>query len=459
MSESAPDPRVLTGPLLRTFVAYAVPSLIGLVAISTASIVDGMFVSRFVGADALAAVNLLLPYVTLLFGLALMLAMGGSVLAGHSLGAGDRRAASGTFSKSVLAVLLLSSAAALIGNVFDHGLYRLLGAPAHLFPLMREYFRVISLALVVQLCTLVVYYFVRLDGRPRLATLAVVTGALSNIALNAWLVAGLGLGVRGAAYATALAQLLQLAILLSHFRSPRSTLRFRLAQRDWGSLGRSAAYGASELVNEVSVGLVALLIHWLLVKRVGVHGIAAFTVVNYATFASLMIYYGASDALHLLVSQNLGAGQLARARAFFRCALCCVAAFGVLLAGALLGFGEGWLALFVEGARPEVMQQASAFLQVMWPLLLVNGLNVVITVYLAAAQRPVQAGLLALSRSLVLPAGFLLVLALLLPSLPFVVALPLAEGATLVLGLALLWRHRADAPSVLATTGERVAVP
>lgn len=455
MSEQAPDQSVFAGPVLRTFLAYAAPSLVGLVAISTASIVDGLFVSRFVGPDALAAVNLLLPYFTLLFGLALMLAIGGSVLAGHSSGAGDRQAASATFSKSVVAVVVLSGAAALFANAFDHGLYRLLGAPPQLLPLMREYFRVISLALIVQLGTLVVYYFVRLDGRPGLATAAVVTGALTNIGLNSLLVAGLGWGLRGAAYATALAQLLQLAVLLSHFRSPRCTLRFSLRQRDWSELGRSAFCGTSELVNEVSVGLVALLLNWLLVRRVGVHGVAAFTVVSYATFASLMVYYGACDALHLLVSQNLGAGNAARARAFLRCALGCVLGFGVLLAGALLGFGERWLGLFVADARPEVLEQARAFLRVMWPLLLINGVNVVITVYLAASQRPAQAGLLALSRSLVMPGAFLLALAFAAPSVPFAAALPLAEAATLLLGLVLLLGRRPTAPAVVARASER----
>jgi Na+-driven multidrug efflux pump len=458
MSQGAPQYDVFDGPVLRTFVYYAMPSLVGLVAISTASIVDGMFVSRFVGPDALAAVNLLLPYFTSLFGISLMLAMGGSVHAGRSLGEGDVASASAMFSKSLIAVVVLSAAAALVSNVYDQTLYRLLGAPPQLFPLMRDYFRVISAALVVQLGTLVVYYFVRLDGRPVLATTAVVSGALTNIALNALFVGYLGHGVSGAAWATALAQLLQLGVLLSHFVSGGSKLRFSLAQRDFGKLWRSAYTGVSELVNEVSVGIVALVINWLMVSRIGVHGVAAFTVVNYATFASLMVYYGAADALHLLVSQNLGAGNLARARAFLRCALVCVAGFGALLAGSLLAFGDDWLRLFVAGKSPEVTSQAAAFLSVIWPLLLLNGANVVFTVYLAAVQRPGAASLLAVSRSLVLPAVLLVALAFWAPSWPFLLALPLAEGGTLLLGIALLRRDEPERAPTLTTAAEGVVV-
>jgi Na+-driven multidrug efflux pump len=329
-------------------------------------------------------------------------------------------------------------------------LFHLLGAPSSLFPVMREYFQIISLALVVQLATLVVYYFVRLDGRPVLATSAVVSGALANIALNALFVGHWGWGVRGAAYATAVAQLLQLAVLLSHFRSGKSRLRFRAWHESWRDLGGSAVSGASELVNEVSVGVVALLLNWLMVSRVGVHGVAAFTVVNYATFASLMVYYGAADALHLVVSQNIGAGSPQRARAFLRCALLCVVGFGVLLAGSLLTFGASWVRLFVSGTRPEVVEQALALLHVMWPLFLVNGANVVFTVYLAASHRPAPASLLALSRSLVLPAVFLMGIACLFPSRPFVLALPLAEGVTFLFGIALLLR-RSPAPALGAS--------
>lgn len=463
MSEGELERDVFDGPVLRTFMYYAVPSLIGLVAISTASIVDGVFVSRFVGSDALAAVNLLLPYFTLLFGLSLMLAMGGSVQAGRSLGEGNVAAASATFSKSVVAVVILSSLAALCGNVFDTTLFRLLGAPDSLFGVMREYFRVISAAMVVQLATLVVYYFVRLDGRPVLATAAIVTGALTNIALNALLVGHLGWGIGGAAYATAFAQALQLGVLLTHFASGKAKLRFSLKQRQWSDLGRSAYHGASELVNEVSVGVVALVINWLLVRRVGVHGVAAFTVVNYVSFASLMVYYGAADALHLLVSQNLGAGKPERARSFLRCALAAVAGFGALLAGALLSFGDRWLSLFVEGERPEVTQQAGAFLHVIWPLLLFNGTNVVFTVYLAATLRPGSASLLALSRSFVLPAAFLLALAFLAPSLPFLAALPLAEVVTFLLGVVLLLRREPErerqSQTAPLTTTEGATVP
>jgi Na+-driven multidrug efflux pump len=456
MSKDAVEARVLEGPILRTFIAYAIPSLIGLVAISTASIVDGLFVSRFVGSDALAAVSLLLPYFTTLFGVSLMFAVGGSVRAGRYLGAGDLSAANAMFGKSLVAVVVVSACAAALGNANDELMYRLLGAPPQLFPLMREYFRPISAAMVVQLAGLLLYYFVRLDGRPVLATAAVVGGAAANVALDALFVGHWRLGVGGSAWATLLAQLLQLCVVGSHFASRRARLRLELPRRGFSELFRSAFNGASELVNEVSVGAVALIVNWLMVSRVGVHGVSAFTIVNYASFASLMVYYGLSDSLHLLVSQNLGAGKVARTRALLRSALCCAVGFGALACGSLLLFGDRVFALFADGSSPQVLEQALGFLALLWPVLLMSGANVISTVYLAAMHRPAPAALLALSRSLVLPAGFLLGLALLAPDTPFLLAFPLAEAATLALAVTLTRPLASRAAAPLAREGRVV---
>jgi Na+-driven multidrug efflux pump len=238
---------------------------------------------------------------------------------------------------------------------------------------------------------------------------------------------------------------LQLTVLLSHFVSHQGRLRFSSVQSNWGELGRSAFNGASEFVNEVSVGIVMLVLNWLMIRRVGVDGVAAFTVVNYAVFTSLMLFYGVADALHLLVSQNLGARNVARIRAFVQTAFGCVLLLSALFALALRRFGEHWLLLFVDGSSQTVLDKAQEFLRIVWPLFLVNGLNVVFTVYLAATHRPLPAGLLALARSLLLPAGFLLILAFGLPELPFLLALPLAEWATFVAGVCLFARYRPEA--------------
>src|SRR5690554_6790582 len=102
------DNPILTGPFWPVFFRYALPSVAGLLALTTANIVDGIFIGNFAGADALAALNLLIPWFTFLFGMALALAIGGTVRAGRYLGEGRTEAASAIFSKCLMATLALA---------------------------------------------------------------------------------------------------------------------------------------------------------------------------------------------------------------------------------------------------------------------------------------------------------------------------------------------------------------
>jgi Na+-driven multidrug efflux pump len=357
------------------------------------------------------------------------------------LGEGDVAAASAVFSTSVLAVLTFATGAALLTSLFPEALFRLLGAPADLRPELHSYFRVATWSLVPQLLGLVVYYFVRLDGRPVLATGALVGGAASNLALDALFVVVFDWGLPGAALATGLAQLIQLAVLSHHLRSGRGQLRFRFAAVEWRNLGRIAFGGTSEFVNEVSAGVVMLVLNFLMLARVGAHGIAAYSVVGYAIFVSLMLYYGVADALHVLLSQNLGAGNAPRIRRFVELGVGCVAALSTLFFAVSWWLAEYWAGIFVASSSEDVRSRAAALLRTVSPLFLVNGLNVVLTVYLASMQRPAAAGLLALGRTLVLPAGLMLLLDFLAPELPFVLALPLSEWAMLAAGALIYSRH------------------
>ncbi|MBO6851790.1 MAG: multidrug transporter MatE, partial [Marinobacter sp.] len=167
--KESPNP-ILTGPHWPVFFRYALPSVAGLLALTTANIVDGIFIGNFAGADALAALNLLIPYFTFLFGMALALAIGGTVRAGKYLGEGKPEAASAVFSKCLIATFTLALAATGLCLLFHESLYRLLGASPELYPLMSEYFLVIIWVMVVQLVAMVLYYFIRVDGLPVLAT-------------------------------------------------------------------------------------------------------------------------------------------------------------------------------------------------------------------------------------------------------------------------------------------------
>ena len=441
MQASYTDNDVLNGPIFSTFLRFAIPSILGLLAITTASIVDGIFIGQFVSSAGLAAITLLIPFFTLIFAIALMFSIGGAVRAGSYLGQNNIEAASAVFSKCLISILVVSLLFMGFSLILDRQILTLLGAPDELITLVLPYFHIICVVLVLQVTSMVLYYFIRLDNRQKLGTFALVAGALINIALDALFIISLEMGLKGAAMATLAAQIVQMLILSTYFLSKNRRLRLLLRPGNWSEVAKVAYNGLSEFVNELSGGMVILLLNWLLIIHQGVSGLAAFAVINYLIFISLMIYYGIADALHLLISQNHGAAQAKRIRDFLITAMVIVLGLSLSIISVLLLYPEWLIQLFLQDDAVESQQLSAQFILLVWPLFVVNGLNVTLSVYLTAMQKPLPSMLVALTRGLLLPAALLLLFVALLPDKQFLIALPLAEWLTFIFALVLCWKY------------------
>jgi MATE family, multidrug efflux pump len=412
---------------------------------TSASLVDGVFIGNYVGVTALAAVNLIIPIVTLLFGVGMMLAIGGSVRGGKYLGEGDTAAASAIFSKTLVAVAIYGVAAISLGLAFEEQLFRGLGATAELFPVMSEYYRILMPFLFAQLIVVVQYFFVRLDGFPNLASTALVIGALLNFLLDYLFIGVYGWGLRGAAFATGLSQALPMLVMMLYFFMPRRKLGFSLRQKNWTEVLQAGYNGISEFINEVSGATIAFICNWMLIQRAGVTGVAAITVVNYLLFIGFMMFFAISDSIQVMISQNFGARNAERIRGFLQTAGISIAVLSVVFIVVLTTVSEPLITLFVdESNSAATVALATGFVAYVWPLFLFAGFNMLISGYLTAIHLPFQSGLVALCRSLIFPAGFLLAFYLLLSDFRFLAALPVAEGLTFGLALVIFLYHRPD---------------
>lgn len=428
MSKNTSNTSPESGPIIATFFRFVIPSTLSLLAISTASIVDGFFIGNYLGADALAAVNLLMPYFALLFGIALMFAVGGSVKASIHIGEKQYASASSLFSQIFFVVLAMVILAVPLSLIFSNYLFAALGADSSIYPLMQSYFEIFCFVTIVQLACLVMYYFIRADNRPELGMRALMLGALINIALDALFIGKLGWGVEGAAWATLIAQVIQLLYISSYFFSGRNNLKLCWPAFNFKELGFSAFNGFSEFINEFSIGLVILVFHWVISRQSGVEGIAAFSVVNYLIYISLMVYYGIIDAMHVLLGQNFGAQRIDRVKAFMHIAAVSIATLSIVLVAILHLFESTIVGLFLENDAKQAQQLAQNFLHIVWPIFLFNGFNVLICAYLTSAEQALHSSIIAMLRSLILPISFVLLLSFLLPGIGFLYAVPVAEA-------------------------------
>ncbi|MDG1782010.1 MAG: MATE family efflux transporter [Porticoccaceae bacterium] len=441
-TDSPADNDALEGPIVPTFIRYMMPSLLGMIAMTSGSLVDGMFIGNYEGATALAAVNLIIPITTLLFGVSMMVSIGGAVRGGKYLGEKNTTAASAIFSKTLIFMLVYGVIVIALGLVFEDNIFASLGADETLFPVMSEYYRIIFPFLFFQFVVIQLYFFIRLDGFPNLAAIALAVGALGNIVLDYLFIAVFDWGLAGAALATGLSEVMSLIVMLVYFVNPKRKIFFGLRQTHWGELFKAAYNGISEFINEVSGAIIAFIFNWMLIQRAGVDGVAAITLVNYLLFVGFMAYFSVSDSIQVIISQNFGAQNPQRIRAFLRTAGTMIVAISAVIIGLLIVGSESMISLFIDTERDsDTLALALEFVTYVWPVFIFAGFTMLISGYLTAIHLPLQSAVVATCRSLIMPAGLLILFYILLEDYRFVAAISVAEAISFVIALTLYLYH------------------
>ncbi len=410
---------------------------------TSATLIDGFFIGNFVGVEALAAVNLLIPIMSILFGVGIMLAIGGSVRGGKYLGEKKQQAASSIFSKTLIAATLYGAVMVVLGLVFEQQLFSALGASPDLFPLMSEYYRVVLPFFVAQMLSIVLYFFIKLDGHPMLTAMALVAGSLLNVVLDYWFIAVEDMGLYGAALATGISQILSVVIYALYFFSSKRTLQFSVIQTYWSEIFQAAYNGLSEFINSISAGVIAAIFNWMLIQRAGVDGVAAITVVNYLLMLGYMVFFAIGDSTQVMTSQNYGAKNARRMNKFLRLACWLILLVTIICLSVLLSNNEPLILLFIDDSDSHnTVILAQTFIAYLWPAFIFVGINILLSSYLTSIHLAFQSGVVALCRSFILPAGLLIALYPLFDDYRFVLALPAAEALTFILAAAYFIRHR-----------------
>jgi len=369
----------LTGEVLPVFFHYAVPSVLGMLAATSAGIIDGFFIGNYVGADALAAVNISMPAFYLFAAVVFMLAIGGSVMCGKYIGENNMAAAQGIFSKSLYASVVISTLLVVFSLLFLDPLITALGANAELHPLVRNYMVIILVAAPLLIIGFTLDFFVRVDNRPVLAAVAMAFFAVANVVLDWFFIVQWGWGLKGAALATALAEAGIVLILSSHLVHPQCTLKLVSVplrwKNGWDEVFQAGWNGFSEFTNEASIGLVTLLFNWVMITRMGVAGVAAFTIVGYLLMLGIEVSYGFSGSLSPTVSKNLGARRPDRITKFAVTAVVSSFIVGLLVSALFIFTPEFLVSIFLGEGEAETEAIALAFIAVFWPAFLFNGAN------------------------------------------------------------------------------------
>lgn len=436
------DLNPVTGKIFPVFLFYAVPSIIGLLAMSCAVVVDGFFLGNYADMASLASVNLTIPTTGLLFGLALMISVGGAIRCGNFIGAGDCRAAGVSFSQSIVFVCVLSLILSILGKVFINQLVFLITTDTVLAPVVVEYLDILLCFTVFQLGAVCLSYFIRVANLPFWASATMMLGCAVNIFLDWLFIAKFQMGHQGAALGTGLSATVTFFLLGVPFLTQRIKLRFCWRIKDVSEVLKGAKAGFPEFVDEFSFGIFVLVFNWIIMRKLGESGVAAFSIINYMVITALMISYGISDSMHPVISQNHGALKDKRIKKFITISVVSAFILGVAVSCLLVISPQAVSGLFIPAEERETTMLTQRFISKIWPVFIVNGINIVLAAYLTAMNRCIDSSLIILSRNILLPVFFLIVFHMLMGMDGVLIVLPLSELCTFFLAITLYYKNR-----------------
>jgi putative MATE family efflux protein len=384
---------------LKEFFKYAVPSALAMFISSLYTVVDGIFVGQGVGDLALAAVNIVLPFTVMLFGLASMFAIGGGTLVSKNIGAKNIDRAVIIFRQVFKFLLIASGIISITCIIFTEQIVTILGATASLKGLAVEYLRFYAIFCIPNLIGIVLSSFVRNDGRPKLAMISTIAGAVTNIILDYIFIFKFGLGIKGAAIATGLGQIITVSVLLPHFIMKKGYLTFGNVKINKSDLKEFCLIGFPSFFAQGSYSIMVLIHNIVLVMFIGEKGISAYSIINYITTNIYMVLYGLTLGVQPLISYNFGKKDGEKMLGFFK--ITCISStiisgFSVIIC---FIFGPALIGIFT--ADPVIANLAYIALRIASVSYFAVGINLNTLVYFQALEIPKYSNLSCLLRSVI----------------------------------------------------------
>ena len=383
----------------KEFFKYAIPSALAMFISSLYTVIDGIFVGQGVGDSALAAVNIVLPFTVMLFGLASMFAIGGGALVSKNIGANNIEKAVNIFRQVFKALLIFSLIISIVCVVFTNQIVTVLGATEVLKPLSVDYLRFYAIFCIPNLIGIVLNSFVRNDGRPKLAMVSTISGAITNIILDYIFIFKLGMGIKGAAIATGLGQIITVSILIPHFVMKKGVLSFGNVKVSFKTVKEFCTIGFPSFFAQGSYSIIVLLHNIALVKYVGEIGISAYSILNYLTTNIYMVLYGITLGVQPLVSYNYGKKDGEKMLGFFKITNISNIVITTFFVVVSFVFGPILISIFTNDG--QIAELAYNALKIACLSYFAVGLNLNNLVYYQAIEMPKYSNLSCILRSIV----------------------------------------------------------
>ena len=425
----------------KKLIQFTIPTIIMMIFTSIYGVVDGLFVSNCVGADAFAGVNLIMPALMILGSIGFMIGTGGSALVSKTIGEGNKEKANRYFSMLLYVVTIIGFIFTVIGLIVMEPVAKLLGAEGNLVEICVTYGRTLIIALIPFMLQNCFQSFLIVAEKPRMGLIiSIITGVL-NMILDFLFIYVFKMGVFGAAVATGISQLIGGIVPLIYFIKKSETLKLVKTKFELKPILQACANGSSEMVTNISMSLVNMLYNLQLMKYAGSDGVVAYGIIMYVSFIFSGTYMGYSIGSAPIVGYHYGAENKEELKSLLKKSLklltvtsIVMTVIGELLAKPLAGIFVSYDANLLDMTTNAIRIFSISYL--------ISGINIFASSFFTALNNGVVSAAISFLRTLLFQIAMIFILPLIWGLNGIWIAVVFAEVLALIVSIAFLVVNR-----------------
>ncbi len=431
---------------LSTLIRYAIPTVLMMLFNAAYTMIDGVFVARFVGTSALSAVNIVFPVINVVIGIAIMLSTGGSAIVATKMGEGKSEEAKQNFTFLLIVGSVIGVTLLVVSLIFTHPILRFLGANEAIYDHCYWYYIGCVIFIPLVILKILCEFFFLTAGKPMMALLVTFVGGVANIVLDYVFIVQMQMGILGAALATGFGFAIPAIMGLIYFaRSKEGTLHYT---KPVGSLGyhrlllqKVCINGSSEMVTNLATAVTTFLYNLMTMRYLGEDGVAAITIILYAQYLLNAVFLGYSSGVAPLISYNYGNQNKERLHRLIHHSM------GFVIVTSLLTFGVAWLSApwLVTIFAPVTSSVHSIALHGMYLFsfaFLPMGINIFVSAMFTALSNGAISALLSFIRTFLAISALIVLLPRFIGVDGIWLAMPIAEAFALLLALRFYGRKK-----------------
>ena len=394
----------------RLFSKCAIPSAFAIFFTSINTVADGIFIGKFIGADAMAAVNIIMPVILIVFAISEMVGAGSSVYISIELGRGNTSKANRMFSASILTIICIGAIIGLLLGFLGTSIIQLLGADEYTSNLAFEYCLPFAIFLPLIMVFFAIDNYLRICGKTTFSMWLNIFTSLLNILLNYTFIVVLDLSIAGAAYATATSTSLGALIASIPFVANKLSLKFTIPKVSPREMLLVFYNGCSEFFAYLSSSVISLAFNFILLDFGGVLYVAAFSIVMYVYALITPVIYGVINSVQPAVSYNLGIQQYKRISSLFHISLFVASIISILSCCLFFFFPSQLASIFATSDEVELLAIARRSIIIFAPGFLFSWISIVISMFMTSLDKPGSSLIIMLLTSVILPITLLAIL-------------------------------------------------